>query len=984
MIINSKERFISPFTPAAIRAAVVFLWGVLLSGSMAYLLESKTSAFAKATWHQKTQGVVQQIVNRAERLESRLRMMAAMYQSAENNAPFNAKVFQSYVSILHTVQNFKALRALDFVVRVPRTDLKRFEALRNNEGGTPFRISTSGNADDMYIVKYIEPLTSNMAALGLDSGAHAATRENIERAIATNSASLSTQFNFVQNNNGQSAYLFTLPVFNNAESGLTPAERKQALVGLFDAVFTAEDVLQNIASTEAGLMDLQVFEGGANQALHMIFSHLTETPSNNADAQPEPFETRRAFSAEEHFTIGGRAFTLRSGSTAAFDQKYTDETAKIVAVLGLILSTTAALLVYKQQQVVLQSVFEKFPGLVAFWDTDLRCQFANEGYLDYFGRTASEMRGIKIQDLMTESLFALNESYIHGALQGKNQSFERKITKPNGEVAHTLTQYIGVMQGQNIQGFVAYITDVTQLKHNEKKALLNDVVLGTISQGIVVTDNRKLVQYVNPAFTQITGYNAEDILGASTKKLQGTNTEPAAIQALNNSIASGTPVTQKILNYRKDGSTFWNEMSISPVRNADGKIAHYVGVIRDISQSVSSEHALAQALATAQRANQSKTIFLANTSHEMRTPLHGMLGMLHLLKKTPLAPQQQEYVLATNTAAKSLLAQIDQLLDLSKLEAKKLTIHPQPMQLQTLKDDTMQWLPILTNNKPVHVSFDIDPAIGSTALLADASRLQQIITNLGSNAIRFTQHGEVRIAIEAKHSTAESCTVQFSIRDTGLGIDEANIQRIFNNFEQADASHTRLFGGTGLGLPISKQLVELMGGQLEVQSQLNVGSHFYFTLHLPLATPPSTTSASAASSNTTANEPALRNIRILVAEDNLINQKVARLLLESEGAEVTIAENGKLAVDSVAQTRPAFDVVLMDLQMPVMDGYTATQAIRQDLGLTDLPIIAMTASAMMTDRAECIKAGMNDHISKPFKIEQLTQVILEQLRLQQS
>jgi PAS domain S-box-containing protein len=418
-------------------------------------------------------------------------------------------------------------------------------------------------------------------------------------------------------------------------------------------------------------------------------------------------------------------------------------------------------------------------------------------------------------------------------------------------------------------------------------------------------------------------------------------------------------------------------------RLADGRIlrvgerrmpdGHTVGFRVDIT-------ALVQATEAAQDASRAKSQFLANMSHEIRTPMNAILGMLTLLRKTPLTERQADYASKTAGAARSLLGLLNDILDFSKVEAGKMTLDPHPFDTQQLLRDLSVILTANVGDKPVALQFDIDLAL-PRMLLGDAMRLQQVLINLGGNAIKFTPQGEVVVSLKVQSRSDDAVTLEIAVRDSGIGIAPENQQRIFSGFTQAEASTTRRFGGTGLGLAICQRLVALMGGELALDSALGSGSRFHFSLTLPVVAEDNA-EATAALRAPLLHAPAegqarrLAGLRLLVAEDNANNQQVARELLEDEGAEVQIAADGQQAVEAVAAADPPFDAVLMDLQMPVMDGYTATGRIRQDLARTALPIIAMTANAMASDRAACLAAGMNDHVGKPFDLDHLVAVLL--------
>jgi PAS domain S-box-containing protein len=406
---------------------------------------------------------------------------------------------------------------------------------------------------------------------------------------------------------------------------------------------------------------------------------------------------------------------------------------------------------------------------------------------------------------------------------------------------------------------------------------------------------------------------------------------------------------------------------------------------------------LVYATEAAEAASLAKSQFLSNMSHEIRTPMNAVLGMLALLRRTALTPRQEDYAFKGDRAARSLLRLLDDILDFSKVEAGKMTLEQRDFSIDDLLRDLAVLLSINASGKPLEVVFDIDPALPQW-FVGDSMRLQQILTNLAGNAIKFTAEGEVLISASLARCEAGQATVDFAVKDTGIGIAPENVARIFSGFTQAEASTTRRYGGTGLGVVISQHLARLMGGELELDSALGQGSCFRFSIRLPLAADDGlacgshpvqriTGRVSAAGLSQAAASPAgapgeqgsatrLDGLRLLLVEDNLINQQVARELLEDEGAHVEVACDGQEAVLTLASDTQPFDLVLMDLQMPVVDGFTATRMIREDLHLPTMPIVAMTANALDSERQACLDAGMNDHVGKPFDMDHLVRVVL--------
>lgn len=400
------------------------------------------------------------------------------------------------------------------------------------------------------------------------------------------------------------------------------------------------------------------------------------------------------------------------------------------------------------------------------------------------------------------------------------------------------------------------------------------------------------------------------------------------------------------------------------------QLGQTVGFRIDITELKKTQHA-------AEAASRAKSEFLANMSHEIRTPMNAILGMLKLLQNTALDPRQRDYAANTESAARSLLGLLNDILDFSKVEAGKMTLDPRPFHLDRMLHDLNLVLGSSLDNKPIALRFETSPDV-PRGLLGDDMRLQQVLINLGSNAIKFTSEGEVVLTVRVVEQSEREALVEFAMRDTGIGIATDKLEHIFSGFSQADSNTTRRFGGTGLGLSISRQLVALMGGELKVESTVGLGSRFYFQIRFTLVEPPQMPVSVSAThpSLSTQKIQRLAGLRLLVVEDNKINQMVAQGLLSQEGADVTLAENGALGVAAVANTKPGFDAVLMDVQMPVMDGYTATRAIQSELGMTALPIIAMTANAMPSDREACLAAGMCEHVGKPFELDHLVAVLL--------
>ena len=376
----------------------------------------------------------------------------------------------------------------------------------------------------------------------------------------------------------------------------------------------------------------------------------------------------------------------------------------------------------------------------------------------------------------------------------------------------------------------------------------------------------------------------------------------------------------------------------------------------------------------AEVASKKKSEFMANMSHEIRTPINGIVGMADLAGETSLSTEQRDYVDGIRKSAESLLTIINDILDFSKVEAGKLTLEEIDFDLAELAVDLQKTFVFAARKKGIDLLYTSN--LGSlTTFKGDPGRIGQVLTNLIGNAIKFTSQGHVTITISDRDRTRDRHEILFEVKDTGVGIPKESLAKIFESFTQADSTTTRHFGGTGLGLSISQKLVTLMGGEIGVRSELGVGSTFWFKVTLPTAEKPKEESRSNAAISLQEGKGALQSARVLIAEDNPINQKIVVAKLSKMGYKAHVVASGSEAIEALISM--PFDLVLMDCHMPEMDGYEATKRIRAfpDDHLKNIPIVAMTANAIEGDRERCLQAGMDDYLSKPVKMNDFVRVV---------
>ena len=548
-------------------------------------------------------------------------------------------------------------------------------------------------------------------------------------------------------------------------------------------------------------------------------------------------------------------------------------------------------------------------------------------------------------------------------------------------------------------GIVGVFHDVTPQKHAVDEIAMLSIVASSTDNLVMITDAEGRIEWVNRAMTATSEYAPEELIGRRPGDIfVGRQTDLEAVDRIQAAIRAGQSVRETLLNYSKSGKPYWISLNLTPIYGSNGRVQRFIVVQSDVTALKKHEEEivrqrdelerrvqtrtaeLAHAKEAAEKAALARSAFIANMSHEIRTPLNAIIGMSWLCLQTGLDDKQRDLLQKTSAAAENLMRLVSQILDVSKIESGGLQLEAAEFGLASVLGNIESMMGTLAASKGLSFRIVRAPDLPQR-LIGDALRLEQILANLAMNGVKFTPSGTVEIAVSAPQIGPDRVALEFSVTDTGIGLTEPQIARLFKPFTQADSSTTRKYGGSGLGLAISSSLVKMMGGELTVRSTPGVGSTFRFTARFGVAgaRPPAAQPEVAASFTGPGDwAESLRGRRILVGEDNEFNQQLIRELLELVGAEVAMAADGHEVLGKMASEGP-FELLLLDVHMPELDGYEVARQIRKNPAFSELVVIGLSANVGDEERKACLRAGMNHFLPKPVNPEVLYQSIREWL-----
>ena len=657
----------------------------------------------------------------------------------------------------------------------------------------------------------------------------------------------------------------------------------------------------------------------------------------------------------------------------------------------------------KEKEELYRTVFESLSEGLSINDSQNNILFSNSTMESLTGYSRKEMLGQNFNSLLSADAWKnkiVNYS-LEDTLSKTVLSFDLLIRKKNGETFWAKINNAPYKNDKgDIIGNVSAMTDITISKREKE---LEDLVFAATKSynSLIITDKNGKIEWLNEGFSSLFGYNTKEVINKNIALLSKNHHKTIPLGRKNPYqlvVSEKKPLVFETKKYSKTGKMYWVISTLTPVLDDDGEVIKIIAIDSDISIRKEfevqlkaakrlTEHSLnrskraiddiAKAKIQVENTIKAKEMFMANMSHEIRTPMNGIIGITDLLLKSTLSKEQNEYLRAIKSSGETLMVVINDVLDVSKIEAGKMTFEEVPFNLNVLSQ--MVYELFLPKAQEKHITFNkyVDIRLSHT-LLGDPTRLNQIMMNLIGNAIKFTNTGKVDFIINLKTEDAQIVEMELIVKDTGIGIPEDKMDSIFLNFTQVTPEIARKYGGTGLGLAITKRLVELQGGKIRVKSKLNEGSEFIVNIKYKKPNLDQLKIYQASQKNAIPIQQDLTGVRILLAEDNPINTMLAVKVLSDWGCEVVVAENGKEVIE-ILEKDSDFDMILMDIKMPEMDGYQATNFIREKMpeSVKKIPIIAQTAHAATWEAKKCLDLGMNDYISKPFVLDLLFEKVFK-------
>ncbi len=917
---------------------------------------------------------------------------------------------------------------------LPRVTLEQretFEATAQASGLAGFRIVerdaqgkpvAAGRSAESFPVLFAEPSDRNETMLGVDFGANAFLQGVLRRAGDKNQMvavidkpGLFSPGETAERSAAHAAVprLFCLvlqPVYQAGEHRSKTETGRGNVLGFVACVFDIGEAMENtMQQVKMSGLDIFIYDetGGDRQCLYSYRSPLHTL----VDATPP--DTKWSHLIAKHgsmsFPLADRTWTVVCTPTQAFLLAHAPEDSLMLMACGLmatIMLVGHLLWIIRHtaqtERLVAGRTAELVAEIAQHKRTAAALQESEKRYRTLFENSADALLtldGLRILDCNTTTLrmfHAKDKSEFIGMHPAQispprqpsgmySQTWaDQKIAEATEKGASRFDWVCRRRDGEDFLAEVsltaielgghkvllATVTDVTEVRQSEEQLQLRDSALKATVNGMLITDNRGRIVWVNPSFTKLTGYSAREAVGQSLHLVMSSSQNIETYEQMLAAVLSGKSWREEITSQRKDGVVYTEEMTVTPVRNSENSVTHFIAVIQDVTKRKQAEEELLRAKEAAEAATKAKSEFLASMSHEIRTPMNGVIGMTGLLLDTELTPEQREYAKIVRNCGNALLTIINDILDFSKIESGKMSIEPTGFNLRQAVEEVTDLLLMDADDKGIELIVRYMPQTPNR-VVGDPGRIRQVLTNLVGNAIKFTDNGHVLVTVECVELADKRASLRFSVQDTGIGIPTEKIGDLFQRFSQVDASATRRHGGTGLGLAISKQLVELMGGTIHVESHLGAGSTFWFTLRLPVDHKPDTVVSPS---------HVLKNLRVLVVDDNEVNRRIVEEQLGSCDARISQASSAPEGLQMMREAAAAanpFQIAVVDHQMPRMDGLTFGHEVKADAALRNTVLVMLSSLGQRHLTVELREAGFVACLSKAVYASQLIRTVAE-------
>ncbi len=926
--------------------------------------------------------------------------------------------WKAYVDSVSVDKRYPGINGIGFIANVPRGQLDDFLKITRGDKSPNFVVSNPGNNDDLFIVKYAEPEQRYRALLGMDFGTDSERRAVAERARDSNAATISARLALLEPGaESQNGFLMLLPIYRHGALTSTVAERRAGIEGWVFARFITRQLMQGVLGDKGQMLSCEVRDGGAAGTNQLIYVSDVSVSGEVAGYTPR-------FASEMPVEMGGRNWTLRFSSKPAFDATIAHWPGLMVGVGGAFISlllfgiawslsstreraqamaadmTTAfreanerlqresgerrrSEAALKESEILYHSLVESLPLQILRKDLQGHVTFANQRFCAEVGKTLAEFRGKPEPDWYPPVLAVQHQ-------QSDKQVLEQGVTVESVEelpAADGSKRFIQIIKAPvrdaagKVAGLLCICWDVTDKRHAEEELEHERFLLRTLMDNlpdrIYFKDAESRFIRVNKALVVMHGQPSEAIMKGKTDF--DFFTDEHARQAYEDEqqvIRSGQPFTKEEKETWPDGSVTWVWTTKMPLRDEGDHTIGTFGISRDITARRRAEEALKVAKEAAEEASRAKSQFLASMSHELRTPLNSVIGFANILLKNRagnLTAAELTFLERIAANGKHLLSLINEILDLSKIEARKVELQIAPVALDQLIRETLAQQEGLVRDKPVQLLADLPDEVAMFP--TDAEKFRQIIINLVGNALKFTERGSVTVRLVT--DATNHFPLRVEVVDTGIGIPPEKLGIIFQAFQQAEAGTARKYGGTGLGLTISQALCQLMGYQIQVTSEVGRGSTFSVLLK---ASPEVAASAGAVAAPPkpappATNEPlTLRGKRVLVIDDELDSRTLLMHVITECGCRVIAASSGAQGLRIAREFRP--DLITLDLMMPSMDGWQVVHAIKADPDLCRVPVVVVSVVAN-ENRGHIL--GAVDVLQKPVTREDLLVVLQRNL-----